>query len=234
MPALDTIVLPECDPPLLLGLELHFLAAMHAGRSLPVLIVYALPGHLISIGRYHLYGGPERRGGVRALRRLTGGRIVGAGQGWVGTALLLPGWSALPAARGLPLKPDQIMNRCVRGALAALRTMGLDCLYPGRDAVTVERREIAICSFETDASSALLFELMLAVGRGMEDLVHDLERFDPDGALVSPMYGPEVATNVARELKREASFAEVADALARGYASMLGEVEPRRLNPAER
>jgi hypothetical protein len=126
------------------------------------------------------------------------------------------------------------MNRYARGALAALRAMGLDCFYPGRDAITVARREIAMCSFEVDASGALLFELILAVSRGMEDLVHDLERFDPEGHLPCAMYDRDVASTIARELKRTPEFIELAGALERGYADALGEIERRELTAGER
>jgi hypothetical protein len=131
------------------------------------------------------------------------------------------------------LKPDQIMNRYARGLLAGLRALGLDCFYPGRDAITFERRELAMCSFETDASGAMLFESALAVNRGMENLVHDLELIDPDGALPCRMYDSESATTLGRELKREVSFDELAEAVAAGYEGLLGETRRRELTPLE-
>jgi lipoate-protein ligase A len=234
---LDAIVVPDCDPSTMLGLELHLMEAVGARKSPPTLIVFGRGGQAaraISLGRYHLYASPKERGGVRAYRRLTGGRIVGAGTGWLVVALILPSRSALLRAEDAGLKADQVMNRCVRGLLGAMRALGLDCFYPGRDAITVARREIAMCSFETDASGAILFEAALAMGRGMEELAHDLERFDPDGALTSAMYDRETATTLARELGREVSFGEAADAVVAGYGALAGEIRRRDLTAAER
>ena len=95
------------------------------------------------------------------------------------------------------------MNRYARGLLAGMRALGIDCFYPGRDAITFEQREIAMCTFETDASGAMLFEAAMAHNRGMEELVHDLERIDPDGALSCRMYDAASATKVVRELARD-------------------------------
>jgi hypothetical protein len=131
------------------------------------------------------------------------------------------------------LKPDQIMNRYARGLLAGLRAFGLDCFYPGRDAITFERRELAMCTFETDPSGAMLFESMLAMNRGMENLIQDLELIDPDGALRCRMYDSELATTLARELKREVAFDELADAIAAGYEGLLGETRRRELTAIE-
>ena len=74
-----------------------------------------------------------------------------------------------------------------------------------------------MCTFETDAAGAMLFEASVAHNRGMEELVHDLERIDPDGALSCRMYDAASATKVVRELARDISFDELADAIAAGY-----------------
>jgi hypothetical protein len=125
------------------------------------------------------------------------------------------------------------MNRYARGLLMGLRELGLECFYPGRDAITFERREIAMCTFETGASGAMLFEAALAVNRGMEEVVHDLEHFDPAGQLPCAMYGPDAATKLVRELDRDVTFAEVANALARGYSNLLGGGDLRELTALE-
>jgi hypothetical protein len=90
-----------------------------------------------------------------------------------------------------------------------------------------------MCSFETDSSGAMLFESMLAMNRGMENLVHDLEMIDADGALPCRMYDSESATTLARELKREVAFDELADAIAAGYEGLLGETRRRELTALE-
>jgi lipoate-protein ligase A len=233
VPALDVILAPALAPDDLLGLELHFLDAVGRRETPPLLLLYASPGRSISIGRYHLFGGPPERDGINVTRRLTGGRVVGAGQGWMGLALILPTRTALLKEDATRLKPDQIMNRYARGILTAMRALGVDCFYPGRDAITFDQREIAMCTFETDAAGAMLFEASIAHNRGMEELVHDLERIDPDGALSCRMYDAASATKVVRELNRDISFDELAGAIASGYRSSLGETRRRELSALE-
>ena len=233
MADLDLIFAPALAPEDLLGLELHFLDAIATRQTAPVLLIYASPGRAISIGRYHLFCGPPERDGINVMRRLTGGRVVGAGQGWLGLALILPTRTALLREVDARLKPEQIMNRYARGILAGMRALGVDCFYPGRDAITFEQREIAMCTFETDASGAMLFEASIAHNRGMEELVHDLERIDPDGSLSCRMYDPTSATKVVRELARDISFDELAGAIASGYQSSLGATRRRELTAIE-
>jgi lipoate-protein ligase A len=230
---LDVILASALASDDLLGLELHFLDAVGRRETPPVLLIYASPGRSISIGRYHLYGGPSERDGINVTRRLTGGRVVGAGEGWIALALILPTRTSLLKEDTTRLKPDQIMNRYARGILTAMRALDVNCFYPGRDAITFEQREIAMCTFETDAAGAMLFEASIAHNRGMEELVHDLERIDPDGALSCRMYDAASATKVVRELARDISFDELAGAIAAGYRSSLGETRRRELTAIE-
>jgi len=231
--AFDIVTLQGIEPWHLLGLEAHLLEAVATKETRPILLIHTMAGRMLSLGRYHLYDGPVERGGLSAWRRFTGGRVVGAGEGWLGLALILPSRDALLPDHDIKLKPDQVMNRYVRGLLAGLRDLGLECFYPGRDAVTFERREIAMCTFETTASGALLFEAVLAVNRGMEEVVHDLEHFDPAGQLPCAMYGPDAASKLVRELDRDVTFAEVANAIARGYSNLLGGGDRRELTALE-
>ncbi|HEY9159127.1 lipoyl protein ligase domain-containing protein [Candidatus Binatus sp.] len=238
MPELDLILAPALAPDDLIGLELHFLDAIAARQTAPVLLIYASPGRCISIGRYHLFGAApaHSENGISVIRRLTGGRVAGAGQGWLGLALIAPTRTALLMEDAAPvkkLKPEQIMNRYARGILTGLRALGIDCFYPGRDAITFKQREIAMCTFETDAAGAMLFEAAIAHNRGMEELVHDLERIDPDGALSCRMYDAASATKVVRELARDVSFDELAGAIASGYRSSLGQTRRRELTAIE-
>lgn len=233
MGTFDIVRLEAVEPWHLLGLQAHLLEAVPTKEARPVLLIHSMRGRVMSLGRYHLYDGTIERAGLTAARRFTGGRVIGSGEGWLGVALILPSREALLPDRETKLKPDQVMNRYVRGVLAGLRDLGLDCFYPGRDAVTVERREIAMCTFETDPSGAMLFECVLAINRGMEEVVHDLEHFDPAGQLACAMYSPDNATKLVRELDRDVSFAEVATAIARGYSNLLGGGDPRKLIPLE-
>jgi lipoate-protein ligase A len=231
--ALDAVVVPSVLPWDLLGLQLCLMESVAAQRTDPVLLVYAIPGRVVSIGRYHLYSGTEHRNDVMAMRRLTGGRATGAGEGWIGLALILPHRGALLPARDANLKPDQVMNRYARGLLAGLRKLGLECFYPGRDAITRERREIAMCAFESDPSGAVLFEAMLAVSRGMEDLSHDLDRLDPNGEITSAVHGPESCSTLMREVADDIGFAQISDAVVEGYAQTFGEARRRDLTSDE-
>jgi lipoate-protein ligase A len=230
VPVLDLIAAPALDAWELLGLELNLLDAQGERAAPPTLILHATTGRRVSIGRYHLYRGSEKRGGVGVLRRLTGGRAAGAGDGWFGLALTLPTRDALLRDERAPLRPEQVMNRGVRGLLAGMKRLGLDCFYPGRDAITLNGREIAMCTFETDSSGAVLFEVSLAVARGMEDLVADLECVDPDGLITCPMYGPDRATTVKRELRHDVDFDRLVEAVAAGYESVHGEVRCRDID----
>jgi lipoate-protein ligase A len=230
---LDAVIVKDLAPRDLLGLELHLMESVALRDTAPVLVIYSLAGRIVSIGRYHFYDDPPERGGITVMRRLTGGRVVGAGEGWLGLALILPYRGALLAARDAHLKPDQVMNRYARGLLATFEAFKLKCFYPGRDAITLERRELAMCTFETDSAGAVLFEAAIAVNRGLEEVVRDLERADPDGQLPCAMYTPEAATRLVRELDRDIDSNEIARAIVAGYAASLGEVRLRELSAEE-
>jgi lipoate-protein ligase A len=230
---LDAIITPALAPADLLGLELAMQGRVARRATSPLLFAYSLAGRFVSIGRYHLYSGPPERGGINVMRRLTGGRVVGAGEGWLGVALILPSRTALLPERDGHLKPEQVMNRYARGILSALERCNLKCFYPGRDAITFDRRELAMCSFETDGQGAMLFEAALAINRGLEELVHDLDRVDPDGQLPAAMYGPEIATKLVREIDSDISFEQVAGALIDGYRDQFGEIRVREFSSDE-
>jgi lipoate-protein ligase A len=230
---LDAIITPALAPFDLLGLELVMLGRVARDAAPPLLIVYSVGGRFVSFGRYHLFSAPSERGGISLMRRLTGGRVVGCGEGWIGVALILPNRTALLPERDAHLKPEQIMNRYARGISSALERCNLKCFYPGRDAITFEKRELAMCTFETDGQGAMLFEAALAVNRGMAELVHDLEHADPYGQLPSAMYGPEIATTLVREIGRDLSFDQIAGALVDGYRDQFGEVRMREFSSEE-
>lgn len=229
----DVICLPAVEPLHLLGLQLHLLDKIKSGDTAPVLLLFQLSGEIISLGRYHLYDGPASRGGIGAYRRLTGGRIINHGTGWVGCSLILPSRTAALSERDAKLRPEQVMNRYARGAIAGLRALGIDCFYPGRDAITCAGRELAMCTFEENADRALLFELFIAAGRGLDSLPADMERFDPDGSLSCQLYNAETCTSLTRELGRALSFEELAAHLESGYRSAFGGAQRRDLTAAE-
>jgi len=229
----DVICLPAMEPLDLLGLQLHLLDTVKSGDTAPVLLLFQLPGEIISLGRYHLYDGPASRAGISAYRRLTGGRIINQGTGWIGCSLILPSRTAALNERDAKLRPEQVMNRYARGAIAGLRALGIDCFYPGRDAITCAGRELAMCTFEESAGGALLFELFIAAGRSLDSLPLDMERFDPDGSLSCQLYNAETCTCLTRELGRTLSFEELAAHLETGYRSAFGGARRRDLTAAE-
>ncbi len=228
---LDVIRLPQLEPERLLALQFHFLQQVKAEGGAPLLLVFELAGQTLALGRYHLYDGACERGAVRAYRRLTGGRIINPGAGWIGCSLILPGRASLSASQRL--RPEQVMNRCTRGAMAALRAMGVDCFYPGRDAITCGGRELAMCTFEEDQDGALLFELFIAARSGLEALPSQMERFDPAGALSCGFYTAETSTCLARETRGGFGFEEIAEQLAAGYRNQFGSARDRALTSSE-
>lgn len=233
MAALDLVVAPALSCGQLLGLQSCLMQAVVARQSLPLGLVYSLAGPVVSLGRYHLYGGAAERAGIGCYRRLTGGRVCGAGDGWFGCALILPERTTLLPAADARLKPEQVMNRFARGFLAALRSLGVEAFYPGRDAITVERRELAMCSFESNSTGATLFEILVAGNRGLEGTVHDLEALDPDGSLPFALWTPETSTTLSREANRDLTFDRFAQAIEAGYAAQLGSIDRRQLSASE-
>ncbi len=234
MDALDAIFLPEIEPAVLLGLEGELLESAAADLCPPTLIVHSAPRPTLALGRYHLYSGASETGAMDVVRRLTGGRAVGAGPGWIWIAIVASDVNALaPGAPGA-IGPEQVINRQVRGLLAALRALGIDCSYPGRDAITSKRREIAMCSFECDRKDAMLFEAALAVESGMIEFVRDLDRAEDAREVTCPPYDLNSATTAACELGRAPGFDEIAGAIAAGYAELAGGANLRALSAGER
>ena len=230
---LGLLVQPGLDPGSSVATDLAVLATVLApgGDAAGVLRVFDCPGALVSLGRYHTVP-PARGASVRLCRRLTGGRAVPAGAGFVGVALALPHRAALIASTPLALRPEQVMNRYVRGILEGCKLGGVAAFYPGRDVVTVDRRVLGLVSFEVDEGGALLVEAILARSRDFACLAQRLDAVDPDGIVSAAMLDPDDTTSLAHELGREPALEEVADWLVRGYEQTLAvtcervEVQP--------
>jgi lipoate-protein ligase A len=238
MLTLDFLVQPRLTPRISLAEDRHFLQVV--GRPpcprVGVLRVYDLPGDVLSAGRYHLLHldlpSVDR---VQLHRRHSGGRLVPCGDGFVGLALVLPHRSALFSPDPNALAPHQVMNRYVRGILEACRLANVPAFYPGRDVVTVDRRVLAMVSFETDRCGALLFEAIIANGRDFSVL--SAMRKEVDGAaLVLPSTGftPEGSTSLARELGTQLTTEEVAELLRPGFEKQFSlAFEAHALTPLE-
>ena len=219
-PTLDLIVQPALSPRESLAADRRLLDEAPAGQG--ALRVYALAGEVLSLGRYHLTPEPLAGCAVTLWRRHSGGRAMPWGEGFVGLSLVLPHRAALVASDPLALAPEQVMNRYVRGILEACDLSGVPALYPGRDVITVQRRILALVSFEVEASGALVFEAVIASGRDFSALPGLLDRADPGGVVKAGMLTGEDTTSLARQLGRALDAAEVADRLRRGYERRLG------------
>jgi lipoate-protein ligase A len=232
----DSVVEPSVDPLRSVATDRHLMrvVARPVRARSPVLRVYACPGDMLLLGRYHLSPSAVPGARVRVGRRLCGGRALPFGDGFVGLSLVLPHRSALVATERYALTPAQVLNRCVRGVMEACRLADLPVYYPGRDVLTVNRRAIAALSLETDDQGALLFETILATGRDFGVLADWLEQVDPSGVVKTDIALRENSTSLARELGTPLDIAEVADLLCRGFAQQFQlALTPHTLSPLE-
>jgi lipoate-protein ligase A len=225
-----------CLPSISLASDRHFLHVVQRPVRQPfgVLRLYELSTEVLAIGRYHLAPQSRPGAGVTLHRRLCGGRAIPLGPGFIGLSLILPHRSALFGDDPLLLAPYQVMNRYVRGLLTAGRQVGLDLLYPGRDRVTLNRKMLALVSFEIDRAGALLFEAVIANERDFSVLPALLEQADPDGVVKAEMLTPDATTCVAAELGRPLSLSQLAEVLREGYETAFGiECLPHSTSPLE-
>lgn len=235
MTAIDFVTQRGVDPARSLAADRHFMHSVRrASRSRnAVLRVYSFGGDAVSIGRFHL--APTcATSGVGIHRRLSGGRAVPFGDGFVGVSLVLPHRSALYSDDPFFLAPYQVMNRYVRGLLEAFKLAGIPAFYPGRDFITVDRRVLGLVSFETDEAGSLVFEAILANTRDFSLLPELIQEVDPTGVVKIELLPPSAVTSLSRELGNELSFEEVAEMVCRGFAKQFGAViEPHALSPLE-
>jgi lipoate-protein ligase A len=207
-------------PGVALALDGRALARVRAGDE-PSLRIHAWAGDVLLLGRYH----PDPAGcaGVTVQRRLSGGRVFPAGAGFVAFALALAHRSALESSEPHALRAEQTLNRAVRGLLEALKLLGLDAYYPGRDLVTVGGKPIAWLSLAVEDEGATLVEGALAVDRDLSLLPELADRADPAGIVPVTLWLPDVVTSLARELgDRTVPVREVASALLQGFRRRLG------------
>jgi hypothetical protein len=93
-------------------------------------------------------------------RRTTGGPLVVAGEGTLYLALGLVRADAL-----MECPRDRVLNRNVRPILAALRALGGNAHYFGRDFVSIERRPAGFLGWAREPDGRVLVELVLGVDR---------------------------------------------------------------------
>lgn len=173
------------------------------------------PSDVLSLGAFHREPRPTE---TSLWRRHTGGRAVPSGRGFALLTLTLPHRSALVGPDRLTLAPEQVMNRCVRGLLHAVRALGANALYPGLDLVTHERRAFAALSF-VEVGGPTLFQAILATGGTFAEGPLLADRADPEGVVPITFMGPTEATCLTEILGQEIVSAAVPEALAHHLAA---------------
>jgi lipoate-protein ligase A len=216
MAELELIVQRSADPALCTALDGWLMERMGRSPSTsPALCVSSVGKSALALGRYHLAPPPSATAAV--IRRLAGGRVWPYADGFALVSLVLPHRSALVSDDPLALAPHQVPNRCVRGILAACRIARIDAFYPGRDLITVGGRALGALAIEVDARGTLLFQAVLAVNRDFTCLAELLDAADPGGEIVARMWAKEETTSLARELRADVSFEDIADLLRQGF-----------------
>lgn len=186
-----------------------------------VLRVSSMVGDEVSLGRYHLRPA-DTASSVFLHRRLTGGRALACGEGFVTVSLVLPDRGALSGQPAASLQPSQVLNRSVRGLLEGCKHMTLPVIYPGLDAMTLRRLPFAYLSMEETPSGAVLFEAVIANTRSFSVLPKWLDALDPDGVVKVDMIDASSVTSLAHELQAELPFEDVASMVQLGYAKHFG------------
>jgi hypothetical protein len=211
------------------ALDLAIAAHVRERPDCLVLSGVGIPGELVSLGRFHVAPSGDPNGRVAVQRRTGGGRVVPLGDGFVVIALAMPHRSALVADDPLALRPEQVLNRCVRGALAGLRALGVDAAYPGRDRVTLDRRMLGIVSLHAEPDGLTVFELVLAVTGDWQPLGERVAAVDRDRVLtveIALEHGSRLADAIAPP-----SLDALVHCLASAYADEFG-LTPESLNLA--
>jgi hypothetical protein len=150
---------------------------------------------------------------------------VPLGNGFVSITLVLPHRSALVSADPRALRPEQALNRCVRGLLAGLRGIGVDALYPGRDRLTIDRRLLGMVSLQTESDGTSVFEASLAIEGDWTVLPEWIAAVDGDGVIAAQERSSEQVTALARHAGRVPELVELAHLVGGAYAQEFG-IEP--------
>lgn len=222
--ALGYVLQPSVQPSFGVATDRYLLGALGRRARPGVLRVYAFPGDVLAAGRWHLAPADALSLGEAFVRRLTGGRALALGEGYLGVSLVLPHRSALIADDPFALAPFQVANRYVRGVMRALKQLGLPAFYPGRDLVTVNRRPIAAVSFETDAEGRLLFEAIVAVERPLSTVAQLLDRWDAAGIIKADLLALEGGTSLRDEIGETLSVEELGNLVRESFAEQFGVV----------
>jgi hypothetical protein len=184
--------------------------ARDRGAPFGGLVMADLSGNTEALGRWQVPGdlsGPLRESFVR---RWTGGHGTVYGDGILSVCAVLPEPGAWLDEAG-PLPAERALNRYSRGFLRGISRLGVQAAYPGRDFLTVSRRNAGYLSAERDARGVLLVQAVLAV-----DTEYTLEAEPPLGAGLPPVPAP---TTLAEELDERDVSGHVQTAIAEGFAA---------------
>jgi hypothetical protein len=184
--------------------EVALLAAAERGEAR--VHVSTLDGEILALGAFHRELRSET---VARWRRASGGRALAAGDGFRVVTLALPHRAALVADQRSELRPEQALNRCVRGVLAALRAVGAGALYPGLDLLTVGGRGIAQLGLREEPSGPTLFQAVIAWSASFAKTAERLDRADPDGLVPMTLVAEDAFTHVHALSGSAPSFDEV-------------------------
>jgi lipoate-protein ligase A len=233
--ALPVLVEPRLTPRESLARDRFLLEAVvaHPERWPAALRVFDVAAEAVSIGRWHLAPEPATAD-VAVMRRRSGGRAAAFGTGFVGVTLVLPARGALLESDAGSLRPEQVMNRYVRGILGGLERHRIAAVYPGRDTITARRRHLGVVAFTELPTGEVLVEAIVATDGDPSALPRLLDRADPGGVVRATMLTPADTTCVAAEQGHAPGVAELADWMAAGYAERLGVTpEARTFDPDE-
>jgi hypothetical protein len=203
-----------------------------AARGEARIHVSTLDGELLALGAFHR---EPHTDAARRWRRASGGRALASGDGFRIVSLALPHRSALVAETRTDLRPEQVLNRCVRGVLATLRSAGAAALYPGLDLVTAGGRGIAQLGLCEEPEGATLFQAVIAWSESFARTAERLDRADPDGVVPMALVPEDHFTHVHALSGSASSYDDVdrfAELVGASYGATFGvEVQTAALPP---
>lgn len=203
------------------------------GRAQPTLRLYTYRSHAALVGRFQnveneidvgFCGAHE----IAINRRPTGGGAILMGEGQLGVAL------AVPSDRGYA-RPRDLLSKFSRGLAEALRRLGVEGGFAGRNDVEVEGRKVAGLGLYRASGAlspsgargdplrgALLFHASVLVDLDVAFMLRVLRT--PFEKIASKGIETVAArvTTLGRELGRAVSIEEVRREVARGYSHAFG------------
>lgn len=225
-----------------LAIDRYLMHATHkAAKSRePVLRCSTMAGPSLRFGRYQRLPAAlfERQAGaatVEAQRRLTGGRLIPGGEGFLHVSFVMPrAVEILPNSFPKPLPPEKVINRYVRGILRGLNRLGARSFYPGRDFLTAQSKKVGWVSFEVDEAGAVLLECVLAWRQTFAVAAAWLAEAGVDPAEREDLLQETECCTLEEVVGRPIGRAELVAAIIQGYAEHYAmQVQEREFNHLE-